>query len=268
MPEIPFVKAHGAGNDFLLTWRNDAASLDDLPSAARAICARHTGIGADGWLLVDPHAGSADASIVLYNSDGSVPELSGNGTRCAAAWLIHSGAAPKPDLHIATGAGVKSLRLISREANHFEFEMNMGTPQLAAGGLHARLALGPRTVEAVLVNVGNPQCVVLCDEFPADWRELGAALEHHPHFPLRTNVSFVRVLDEHTIDVLFWERGAGETQSSGTGSTGAAAAAILRGAATSPVTVQTPAGPLRFRWDGEASLLGPAEITARGVFFL
>jgi diaminopimelate epimerase len=268
MPEIPFVKAHGAGNDFLLTWRKDAASLDDLPSAARAICARHTGVGADGWLVVDPHAAPADASIVLYNSDGSIPELSGNGTRCAAAWLIHSGAASKQDLHIATGAGGKTLRLIRREGNHFEFEMNMGTPRLAAEGLHARLALGSGAVDAVLVNVGNPQCVVLCDEFPSGWRELGAALEHHPHFPNRTNVSFVRVLDEHTIDVLFWERGAGETQSSGTGSTGAAAAAILRGAAKSPVTVQTPAGPLHFRWEGEAWLIGPAEITARGVFFL
>ncbi len=144
----------------------------------------------------------------------------------------------------------------------------MGTPQLAPEGLHARLAVGSRTIEGVLVNVGNPQCAVLVDEFPPDWRELGAALEHHPHFPNRTNVSFVHILNEHLIDVLFWERGAGETQSSGTGSTGAAAAAILRGLARSPVTVQTPAGPLGFRWNEEATLIGPAEITARGVFFL
>ncbi len=119
MPEIPFIKAHGAGNDFLLSWRKDAAYLDDLPAAARAICARHTGIGADGWMLVEPQAGPADAALVLYNSDGSIPELSGNGTRCAAAWLIHSCTAPKPDLHISTGAGVKTLRLIPRDGNRF-----------------------------------------------------------------------------------------------------------------------------------------------------
>ncbi len=268
MHEIPFVKAHGAGNDFLLSWRKDAEGVEDLPAAARAICARHTGVGGDGWMLVEAGAGGADASIVLYNSDGSVPELSGNGTRCAAAWLIHSCTAAKRELRIATGAGVKTLRLIVRDGNRFEFDMDMGAPRLEPGGLKTQIEVAGGAVEATLVNVGNPQCVAIVDEFPADWRALGAGLERHERFPARTNVSFVRILDEHNIDVLFWERGAGETASSGTGSTGAAAAAILRGLAKSPVAVHTPAGVLRFRWDGEASLTGPAEIAARGVFFL
>jgi diaminopimelate epimerase len=104
--------------------------------------------------------------------------------------------------------------------------------------------------------------------FDFDWRALGREIEAHPHFPHRTNVSFVRPVDEHTIDVRFWERGAGETMSSGTGSAGAGAAAVLRGMAKSPVTVQTPGGTLDFRWETNIYLTGPAEIIAEGQFFL
>ena len=113
---------------------------------------------------------------------------------------------------------------------------------------------GPR--EVTIVNVGNPQCVVFVDEFPPDWETLGAEIEGHAHFPKRTNVSFVRVIDEHTIESRFYERGAGVTLSSGTGSTGAAVAAILRKLAASPVTVRTPAGEsLNLRWDGDSVFL-------------
>ena len=104
-------------------------------------------------------------------------------------------------------------------------------------------------------------------DFDFDWRALGAEIERHPQFPNRTNVSFLRVLDEHTLDVRFWERGAGETMSSGTGSIGAFAAAALRGLVRSPARVLTPAGPLEVRWDAEIFLTGPAEIVADGLFF-
>ncbi|HEY6359319.1 MAG TPA: hypothetical protein VIX35_13845, partial [Vicinamibacterales bacterium] len=95
----------------------------------------------------------------------------------------------------------------------------------------------------------------------------GAEIEHHPHFPNRTNVSFLRARDQHTLEVRFWERGAGETMSSGTGSTGAFAAAVLRGLVCSPAQVRTPAGPMGLRWDQEIYLSGPAETLAEGVFF-
>jgi diaminopimelate epimerase len=115
--------------------------------------------------------------------------------------------------------------------------------------------------------VGNPQCVFFVDDFDFGWRELGARIERHPRFPNRTNVSFVKVLDRHTLDVRFFERGAGGTMSSGTGSTGAAAAAMARGLVESPVRVLTPAGPLRLSWKGDEILLaGPAEIVAEGEF--
>jgi diaminopimelate epimerase len=263
--EIPFFKTHAVGNDFLLTWREQAYGTD-LEAASRAICERHTGIGADGWMLLssEPAGADCDASIVLYNADGSVPEMSGNGTRCAAALLLYSGRVSGSGIRIRTGAGVKDLRLLVADGRHFEFEMNMGEPELDDLRFHVP-ELG--SFDAVLVNVGNPQCAVMVDQFPEDWRAIGAALERHPHFPDRTNVSFVRALDEHAIDVRFWERGVGETNSSGTGSTGAAVAAILRGLVKSPVRVDTLAGPMQFRWDDSAYLSGPAEITGSGVYF-
>jgi len=123
-------------------------------------------------------------------------------------------------------------------------------------------------LDATILNVGNPQCAVFVQSFDLDWRTLGASLERHPRFPNRTNVSFIKVIDDHTLDVRFYERGAGETMSSGTGSTGAAAAAFARGLVTSPVRVLTPAGPLDLRWEDDNILLaGPAEIVASGEFY-
>ena len=265
--KIPFTKAHGAHNDFLLTWRNDAPEpgASDYAEIARAICERHTGIGADGWMLVDrPHDAEAEGSIQLYNSDGSTAEISGNGTRCAAAFLIRHGHAAGI-VRVRTGAGIKTLRLLRRRDREFEFEMNMGHPEVTAERFELPLASGARDV--TLLWVGNPQCAVPVQDFDFDWRAMGAEIERHAHFPNRTNVSFVKPVDDHTIDVRFWERGAGETRSSGTGSTGAASMAVARGLVKSPVRVLTPAGPIDVRMEGDTFLTGPAEITAEGVFF-
>jgi len=257
---IPFTKAHGARNDFLLTWRDRLPNSFDASSAAVAICDRHTGAGADGWLLISP-AGSADGSIELWNSDGSRSEISGNGTRCAAAFLIDAGRATEK-ASIMTGAGLKHLRLLDRDGRRFSFEMNMGSAVVE------ELRAAILDLDATILNVGNPQCAVFVENFDLDWRALGAALERHSRFPNRTNVSFIRAMDEHTLDVRFFERGAGETMSSGTGSTGAAAAALARGLVKSPVRVLTPAGPLDLRWEnGDILLAGPAEIVASGEFY-
>jgi diaminopimelate epimerase len=257
---IPFTKAHGARNDFLLTWRDRMPADFDAPSAAVAICDRHTGAGADGWLLVSEAPGF-DGAIELWNSDGSRSEISGNGTRCAAAFLIDANRAME-NVRIMTGAGLKHLRLLERDGLRFSFEMNMGAAVI--GELHASIL----DQDATILNVGNPQCAVFVDHFDFDWRTLGATLERHWQFPDRTNVSFIRVVDEHTLDVRFFERGAGETMSSGTGSTGAAAAALARGLVLNPVRVLTPAGPLDLRWNNQEILLaGPAEIVASGEFY-
>ncbi len=265
---IPFTKAHGAKNDFLLTWVHDAPR-QDLPSAARAICDRHTGVGADGWILIELSQDKTrhDGSIRLFNADGSEAEISGNGTRCAAAFLLDCGAAAGPEIRIATGAGVKTLRLLRRSGLWFMFEMNMGQPELKPENLRVSLPLVSGEREATVLWVGNPQCAVFVESFEFDWRALGAEIERHSMFPNRTNVSFVRVVDRNTLDVRFFERGAGETMSSGTGSTGAVAAAIARGVADSPVRVMTPAGPLELRADTDLYLTAPAEIVAGGEFY-
>jgi diaminopimelate epimerase len=224
-------------------------------------------------MLIDRTPGDEyDASIRLFNSDGSEAELSGNGTRCAAALL----AADRPvmaEFRIRTGAGVKTLRLISRDENEFLFEMNMGEPRVIE--LHATV----HGHDAVVVDVGNPQCALPVDNFDFDWRRLGASIERDPRFANRTNVSFfrpaVRRAGEHSIEVRFWERGAGETNSSGTGSTGAAIAAIARGLVTSPVEIVTTAGTLHLRVEeysptqncGTAYLTGPAVKVGEGVFY-
>ena len=232
---------------------------------ARAICDRHTGPGADGWMLVWPsEAPDHDGAIRLFNSDGSEAEISGNGTRCAAAFLIRAGVAAS-EVRVRTGAGVKLLRLLSRDRLTFTFEMNMGRPEIMQERFALRVAGGARDV--TLLWVGNPQCAVPVESFDFDWRSLGAEIERHSHFPNRTNVSFVRAVDAHTIDVRFYERGAGETMSSGTGSTGAVAMAIARGLAQSPVRVLTPAGPLDVRAADDYYLTGPAEITVDGTFY-
>jgi diaminopimelate epimerase len=257
--KIPFAKLHGAKNDFLITMANEAPVVD-FQELAIAICDRHTGVGADGWMLLDRTGGDGfDASIRLFNSDGSEPEISGNGTRCAAA-LLALAQPGRDEFHIWTGAGIKRLRLIAHDNLTFQFEMNMGDIRIVD------LAAKVREFDAVIVDAGNPQCVFPVNDFDFDWRSLGAAVEKDPRFPKRTNVSFLRKVDRHTIDVRFWERGAGETNSSGTGSTGAAAAALARGFAESPVTVQTPAGPLVLRFEPQAWLTGPAEYIADGFF--
>jgi diaminopimelate epimerase len=265
---IPFTKAHGAKNDFLFTWAADAP-LRGLRETAIAICDRHSGPGADGWYLVRPADEEADASIRLFNSDGSEAEVSGNGTRCAAAFLLAEGKAAGSDIVIATGAGLKRLHLVSREDNRFTFEMNMGRARIDAQKLRFPIVIDGTALDTTILDVGNPQCAVFAAVIPPGWQRLGAAVESHPQFPNRTNVSFVQPVDRHTINVRFYERGAGETMSSGTGSTGAAAAAHARGLVESPVTVLTPAGPLVLEWRGEdAFLTGPAEIVAKGEFYL
>jgi len=263
MMEIPFMKLHGAENDFLLTWEDKAPSAE-LPDVAQRICARTTGIGADGWMLVSRENGGLRTR--LFNSDGSEPEISGNGTRCAAAFGIAKGAVSPPEIVIATAAGKKQLHLISQSGNQFLFEMNMGVPYTEK--LRTVIQLAGRDFDATVLNVGNPQCAIFVDVLPEDWRDAAQQCERDHRFPNRTNVSFVRVVDRHTIDAVFFERGAGETRSSGTGSTGAACAAILRGIAESPVEIRTPAGSMVLRWDDSVYLTGPAEIIGEGRFFL
>lgn len=263
---VPYVKAHGARNDFLLTWQHEAPAERLLSQVAVAICDRHTGVGADGWLIVHAPPNSGPSRIRLFNPDGGEVEMSGNGTRCAGAFLLDADLVGN-EFDIVTGAGPKHLRLLQRDGLSFLLEMDMGVARIDELRQELTLSVGER--EATLVWPGNPQCAFFVENFDFDWKQLGAEVEVHPHFPNRTNVSFVRVVDRHTLDVRFFERGAGFTMSSGTGSTGAVAAALARGLVEDPVTVRTLAGPLQFRREGEVlKMVGPAQIVAGGTFYI
>ena len=268
---IPFTKAQAVGNDFLIVeWDSllaERIAESELPALARRICDRHCGVGADGLEIVfPPHENGTQAYLRLFNSDGSEAEISGNGTRCVAAWLVAEGRAPE-QFGLGTKAGVKSLRLTGCDGQSFVFEMGMGRPRYAPEEIGCELATSAGAHKVTLVNVGNPQCVLLVDDFDFDWRAVGREIETLPRFPSRTNVSFVKILDRHAIDVRFWERGAGETLSSGTGSMGAGVAAILSGKVESPLRIQTLAGDLRLTWQDEVTLEGPAVVVARGEYY-
>lgn len=263
MIEIPFTKLHGAENDFLLTWRDQAPDAD-LGEISRRICARTTGIGADGWMLVWKQ--DAELATGLFNSDGTEAEISGNGTRCAAAFGLLQGVVSPPDISVATGAGKKNLKLLSRRDNLFLFEMEMGVPTIE--DIRTTIQVPAGDLDATVLNPGNPQCAIFAEKFPENWRIMAQQAQRHERFPQSSNISFIRVLDRHTIEAVFFERGAGETRSSGTGSTGAGVAAILRNIVDSPVEVRTPAGSLTLRWDDDVYLTGPAELIGEGRFFL
>jgi diaminopimelate epimerase len=240
---VPFTKASAYGNDFL-------------------ICDRHNGIGADGieWLFP---AQDADIQARLINADGGEAEVSGNGTRCVAAYLVAGG---KPGrLVIGTGAGLKRCELISHNENVFEFEMDVGRPQV---GEQLTLKLPSADAQGTPVSMGNPHFSVLVPEFPAAWQAKAAEIRHHHRFTNGTNVEFVKVKGRSDIEVHFYERGVGETQSSGTGSCAAAVAAIAAGLADSPVTVHAPGGSQLVRWSGnQVFLRGAAQLIFRGEFF-
>ncbi len=263
--QIPFVKAQAARNDFLMSWAHEIPAGIDRAKLARSICDRHAGIGGDGWYVLSDTAG-ADVAATLYNADGSVSELSGNGSRCVAVLLYEEGRPLEKPVTIRTGAGLKTIRMVAPEGGGFRLEMGMGEAPIT--GQEALTAVGS-THDAVILTVGNPQCAVAVDDFDFDWRALGAALERHARFPHRTNVSFVQKgADKHHVRARIWERGVGETESSGTGCTGAAAAARFLGWVESPVQVETVAGPLDVRWNGnDYFLTGPAEVIARGDFY-
>jgi len=267
MRSVPFVKASACGNDFLLI---EAKDVDrDRVEFTREICHRHLGVGADGVEWLSPGT-DADLEIHLINADGSPAEISGNGTRCAAAhWFSGIKAGQKADqkmdrVMIRTDAGLKICNLIRRVDPEFEFETEMGQAAVE-GPLSLTLKGGP--VQGVPVSTGNPHYVIFVDNFPPTWRQLGAEIGAHAHFPQGVNVELVKVISEKTIEIRIYERGAGATQSSGTGSCASAVAAIATGRARSPLEVVAPGGAQTVRWEnGEIYLRGPARLICRGEF--
>ena len=259
MKAVPFVKATACGNDFLLI---NAADMDgDKAEFTRKICDRHHGVGADGVEWLSPGT-SAAIEIHLINADGSKAEISGNGTRCVAAhWVSDK---TREVVTIQTDAGPKVCHLTRRADPEFEFETEMGQA-MVADTLQLNLKGGP--VQGVPVSTGNPHYVMFVGEFPQNWQAQAAEIGAHPHFPNGVNVELVKVLSQSSIEIRIFERGAGETQSSGTGSCAAAVASIATGRTQSPVEVRAPGGSQTVRWENdEIALRGPARLICRGEF--
>ncbi|HEU5413784.1 MAG TPA: diaminopimelate epimerase [Candidatus Angelobacter sp.] len=257
---VPFTKASACGNDFLIIQARYAPA--DLHAFTRTICDRHNGVGADGVEWLEPSQ-DADIAIRLINADGSEAEISGNGTRCVAAHLVASGA--KGPLRILTGAGLKVCELISQHGQRYDFETAMGKAEVSKPIL---LQIDQREILGTPVSMGNPHLVVFVKDFSAVWQEEGAQIQHQEIFHEGVNVEFVRIAGPNRIDVRFFERGVGETQSSGTGSCASAVAAIAAGQVKSPVRVNAPGGAQEVLWNGSEVLLrGPAQIICQGEFF-
>jgi diaminopimelate epimerase len=266
---IPFVKVCACGNDFLLI---DGAAVEgkaasELSTFTKRICNRHDGVGADGVEWMYPHP-TADLEVRLINADGSDAEVSGNGTRCVAAYVCAE--KKKEKVAIQTGAGMKICTLKSVSDSGYEFEAAMGEGTVEAElPLKVGAKLDGKEVRGIPVVVGNPHYVVFVAEFAGDWREQAAAIQRNPHFTQGVNIEMVIPDGKHDVSVRYFERGVGETQSSGTGSCASVVAAIATGRAESPVTVHTPGGTQLVRTEGKQVFLrGWARLVCRGELFL
>lgn len=264
---IPFIKAHACGNDFLIVEETHAQGAH--AALTRRLCARNTGVGADGVEFVAAESHGV-VPIRLINADGSEAEISGNGTRCVAAWLAHS--AGKNEVTIATKAGPRRCRVIAQHGNVLQIETEMGVPAVQPRTLRLPNGLELQGAE---VSVGNPHFVLFVDteDFSVagqSWQAIGASIALHPEFPHGTNAEFVRIRDPRTIEFRIYERGVGPTLSSGTGTCASSSASIALRGVERKLTVLAEGGPQTIHWpDAKQPILltGPAEIIATGEAF-
>jgi diaminopimelate epimerase len=278
-----FIKFQGFGNDYIIFEEGEVAGAESLNNLARAVCDRHYGAGADGIVVVVRRAEFervADFDARIFNPDGSEAGLSGNGTRCAVAYLYHQGLWDKESLRLNTRSGVKLYRLreeLSR--GHYWFDSELGEPRfdsesipMLTDSLLERVMDYPLVVEGetflvTALQVGNPNCAIFVEDFERiDWRRVGRALERHAQFPERTNVEFVRVSDRANIELRIWERGVGETESSGTCSCAAMVASCIKGLTDRRVTAHMEGGQAEIHWreDNQVVLTGRADIVYSG----
>jgi diaminopimelate epimerase len=276
-----FTKFHGLGNDYLVIETEQVSEVADLGEFARRICNRHYGAGGDGIaIIVRADANEADFSCRIFNPDGSEAGLSGNGTRCAAAYLYYKNLWTKDNLRLSTRTGLKRYFLRGRPApGKFLFESELGQPKFDSQSIPMSirpplekvirypLPVNGEPVPITAMQMGNPNCCIFVDDFDSlNWRKLGKAIEVHPQFPDRTNVVFVRVVQRDLIELRIWERGVGETTASGTCSCAGAVAAMINEKADRNVKVVMEGGEVKINWraDGEVVITGTAEVVYSG----
>jgi diaminopimelate epimerase len=261
---IPFVKAHACGNDFLII--EELLALRHHEALARKLCARNTSVGADGIEFLERRP-NGEFFLRLFNADGSEAELSGNGTRCVAAWLAQSEGLQR--VALGTHGGLRTCHVVEASDPVYLIESEMGVPRVMQRTIEVP---GVGNVAGTMVNVGNPHFVLFVDseDFSAhglSWQELGAQISVSPLFPHGTNVEFVRIISQAEIAFRIFERGCGPTTSSGTGTCASSAAAMALRGVDRELTAVAEGGAQRTVWpanDSVMRLTGPAEIICLG----
>ncbi len=280
MSTISFSKFHGFGNDYIVIEKTNIPPGVSSRQLAIEICNRNTGAGSDGIAVLDRLIGQdADFSCEIINPDGSIAGFSGNGTRCAVAYLHCKNIWDDDDLRLKTLSGVKNYHLIERrELSEFWFDAEIGKPAFASGEIpvltipsraavvNEPIVIDGKTHGFSAVNVGNPVACIFVETFNFDWRSIGRSMEVHPKFPERVNVVFVRFMDHENIELRIWERGAGETSSSGTCSAAAAVLSAFMLKTNREVHVHSPGGMTKVIWrdDDEIVLTGRADLAYNG----
>jgi diaminopimelate epimerase len=282
-----FIKFHGFGNDYIVIESRDLAlagisTTAELGQFARRICNRHYGAGGDGIAVVSPsEVAGADFHVRIFNPDSSEASLSGNGTRCAAAYLYYKQLWSAAELRLSTRSGIKLYSIREQtDAGYYLFDSELGQPKFDSNSIPMttrkplekvidyELEVNGESFPVTALQMGNPNCCIFVDDFEAlEWRRIGKSIETHKQFPERTNVIFVRVVDRKTIELRIWERGVGETEASGTCSCAAAVAAMINGKTERLVDVLMPGGRAKINWregDGEVVITGTAEVIYEG----
>lgn len=270
---IPFIKMHGAGNDFVFLTR-EKTDVRITPGLARLLLDRHFGVGGDQLLVFTPGTSATPARLEFYNADGSTAEMCGNGTRAAAHYLT-TFKGLRRDFTIRTKAGLIGIGLAGGR-----IEVDMREPILEGARIPVKargeirdhaLKIGGKAYRIHAVSMGNPHAVVFVKDvasFPV--REIGPMIENHPFFPNRVNVEFVQVVNRSLVKARVWERGAGETLACGTGACAIAVASARAGLTHRAVSIDLPGGRLEARWadDNRVYLGGPAEVVFEGTFLI
>lgn len=277
-----FAKVHGLGNDFvILNCMDEASAIPEnrYAEAAKELCNRNFGIGADGILLVLP-SNECDIRMRIINSDGSEAEMCGNGIRCFARYVYEHGIVEKDVMTIETLAGVMVPHImLDKQGQVTGVEVDMNEPVLEKAdipmvgegtAIAETIQIEDRTFEITAVSMGNPHCVIFVDDaknFPvAYW---GPRIEKSEYFPRKTNVEFIEVLNDHEVIMRVWERGAAVTLACGTGACAATVACVLNGKTGRDILLHLDGGDLNVRWDEETNHLfmtGPAVEVFQGEY--
>jgi len=270
---IEFTKYHGLGNDFILIDNRCALTPLITPEMAIRMCDRHFGIGADGVIFALPGQEGTDYTMRIFNSDGSEPEMCGNGIRCLAAFLTElEGISRSKDYYlIHTLAGVIRPQL----TDDGQVRVDMGSPRLLAQEIPTTLApvdskvinlpleIADQNWHITCVSMGNPHCITFVEDVASIPLEIiGPEFEHHPVFPQRTNTEFIQVVNPHHLKMRVWERGAGITLACGTGACASLVAGVLNNLCDRMAIIELPGGNLEIEWsetDQRIYMTGPAE---------